>query len=114
MSQNFTINCLILLRFIGSFISAPRLRDFFIDIGFNSDGSAAKQCAYEMFPFSESETRVYTCPPQMIGRYVRIRFSVNTMEHLQLCEVQIQGIGKILRYFIMQKKSLYINSIVFK
>ena len=95
--QNFLISglCLVLPWFIGSLILAPRLRDFYIDVGFNSDGSAAKQCAYEMFPFSESETRVYTCPPQMVGRYVRIRFSENTMEHLQLCEVQIQGIGKL-------------------
>ena len=104
--QNFTINCLILFRFIRSLILALRLRDFYIDVGFNSDnsdGSAAKQCAYEMIPYSESETRVYTCPPQMVGRYVRIRFSENTREHLQLCEVQIQGTGKLLDYFIMQK-----------
>ena len=101
----FLINCSISFYHYSFvlLIAAHRLHDFYIDIGSNSDGSSAKQCAYEMFPFSESETRVYACPPRMVGRYVRIRFSEDRREHLQLCEVQIQGKGKILRYFVLQR-----------
>ena len=40
---------------------------------------------------TQSETRVYTSRHHLIGRYVRIRFSPHHNEHLQLCEVQVQG-----------------------
>ena len=81
-----------------NFIPASRLSNFFIDVSNNTDGSSAEECAYELTPFSASETRVYTCPQKMYGRYVRIRFASDKTEHLQLCEVQIQGAGRYIEF----------------
>ena len=68
---------------------AERLSDFYIDISNNSDGSSARQCAYDPEPYGASETRVYTCSTGMYGQYVRIRFAPTKEEYLQLCEVQV-------------------------
>ena len=73
---------------------AENSRDLFIEIGNNSDGSSAQQCAHEPGLFAPSETRVYTCPCGMYGRCVRIRYPVNQSSYLSLCEVQIQPAGK--------------------
>ena len=75
--------------FVGSWLS-----DFYIDVSNNSDGSSAQQCDYDSTPFGAAETRVYTCPTGIYGRYVRIRFASNKYQHLQLCEVQVQGGGE--------------------
>ena len=37
---------------------------------------------------------MYTCQPNLFGRFVRIQFFSDYAEHLQLCEVQILG-GKV-------------------
>ena len=66
----------------------------FIDVSNNSDGSSAQQCVHDRIELAGSETRVYTCPCEMYGRYVRIRYPVNQREYLTLCEVQIQSGGK--------------------
>ena len=71
--------------------SASRLSYFTIDVSDNADGSAAKQCDREDTPFGAAETRVYSCPPGILGKYLRIRFDSNKKEHLQLCEVQVLG-----------------------
>ena len=70
---------------------ASRLSHFTIDVSDNGDGSAAKQCDREDTGFAQAETRVYSCPPGILGKYVRIRFDSNKREHLQLCEVQVLG-----------------------
>ena len=59
----------------------------------NSDGSSAQHCAHEPNSFSASETRVYTCPRGMCGRYVRIRYPPTTPNEMELCEVQVQPGG---------------------
>ena len=75
-------------------IAAWRLADFFIEVSDNSSGSPAQQCAYDAVMYGPSETRTYECPSPLLGRYVRIRFSStkNSHLHLQLCEVQVEGI----------------------
>ena len=75
------------------YISANRLANFYIDVSNNADGSSAEQCAYDNVPYGASETRVYTCPDGIYGRYVRVRYAPNKQDHLQLCEVQVQGRG---------------------
>ena len=60
----------------------------------SSDGSSAQQCAHEPKGFNTGETKVYTCPCGLYGRYVRIRYPVNQRSFLYLCEVQIQSGGK--------------------
>ena len=81
-----------------NFIPAARLSNFYIDVSNNTDGSSSLRCAYEPTPFSSSETRVYTCPHRLYGRYVRIRFASSKTQHLQLCEVQIQGAGQFITF----------------
>ena len=80
-----------------SFVS-PRFysvnKDIHIDVSNNSDGSSAQQCAFDSRHFAPSETRVYTCPCGMYGRFVRIRFPLDAKRHMQLCEVQVQAGGK--------------------
>ena len=73
------------------YLSANRLANFYIDVSNNSDGSSAEQCAYDSVPYGGSETRVYTCPDGIYGRYVRVHYASDKQEHLQLCEVQVQG-----------------------
>ncbi len=75
------------------YISAGRLQNFFIVISNNSDGSAEQQCGFDATPFLSCETRVYSCPPETTGRYVRIRFPITHVDFLQLCEVQVQPRG---------------------
>ena len=77
-----------------AFLTAERLRDFYIDVGNNSDGSSARQCAHQPGQFTSSETRVYPCPCGLFGRYVRIRYNVNLRASMQLCEVQVQAGGE--------------------
>ena len=60
----------------------------------NSDGSSAEQCAHEPNSFAPSETRVYTCPCGLFGRYVRMRYDQSTRNNIELCEVQVQPGGK--------------------
>ena len=69
--------------------------DFYIDVSNNSDGSSAQQYAHEAGLIPPSETRVYTCPCEMYGKYVRIRYPVDRKDaYMVLCEVQVQGGGK--------------------
>ena len=70
-------------------LTAERLKNFYIDISNNSDGSSNQQCAYDGAPYTASETRVYICPTGIFGRYARIRLVDNYPEYLQLCEVQV-------------------------
>ena len=65
-----------------------------IDVSNNSDGSSAQQCVFEPNVFDLEETRVYACPCEMYGRYVRIRFPVDVERTLILCEVQVQAGGE--------------------
>ena len=81
------------IKFWLSFSTTGYLDNFFIDVSNYSDGSSAQQCAYERVRFVPGETRVYTCPCGMFGRYVRVRFAVTVRSYLQLCEVQIQSAG---------------------
>ena len=60
-------------------------------MGNNADGSSGQQCAHDNVAFGPSETRVYTCPTPLQGRYVRIYFGAGKSEYLQLCVVQVQG-----------------------
>ena len=78
--------------------SANRLSNFYVDVSNNADGSSAQQCAFEAVPFMKAETRVYTCPSAISGRYVRIRFAEAKREILELCKVQVQG-GELFGYF---------------
>ena len=66
------------------------MKEFYIDISNNSDGSAAQQCAYEPNPYDPSETRIYECPCGIVGRYVRVRYDVTENNHMEFCEVQVQ------------------------
>ena len=84
----------ICIKVANNLFVASRLSHFYIDVSNSSNGSSAQQCHHETSPFGASETRVYTCPTEMYGRYVRIRFASNKVEHLQLCEVQVQGGGE--------------------
>ena len=68
--------------------------EFYIDVSNNSDGSSAVQCAHEPNVIPPTETRVYTCPCGVYGRYVRIRYPVDRNAFMVLCEVQVQGGGK--------------------
>ena len=68
-----------------------RLDDFYIEASNNSNGNSAQQCAEESEQFTDAETRVYTCPSGVRGRYVRIRFDESENGILQLCEVQVQS-----------------------
>ena len=76
-----------------SFLTTGNLDNFYIDVSNYSNGSSAEQCAYERVRFVPGETRVYTCPCGMFGRYVRVRFAATVRSYLQLCEVQIQSGG---------------------
>ena len=78
------------------YILTDNLKDFYIVVGNNSDGSSAEECAFESNAFAPSETRVYTCPGRMFGRYIRIRHPEDQVAYLQLCEVQVQAWGKEL------------------
>ena len=73
-------------------ISADRMVDLAIEV-VNSPvaGSAADICAKDPIPFSSSETKVYPCPANLVGRFVTIFYDPNKAEYLQLCEVQVQG-----------------------
>ena len=73
---------------------AYQLKNFYIDVSNNSDGSSSQLCANDDQPFRSSETRVYTCRNYLKGRYVRIRYPSDYQQHLQLCEVQVQGMGR--------------------
>ena len=73
---------------------AENLKDFYIDVSNNSDGSAAQECAHEPGAYVPSETRVYPCPCGMYGRYVRIRYPVDRVAYMQLCEAQVQSEGE--------------------
>ena len=77
-----------------SFLSTESLDSFFIDVSNNSDVRPAVQCAFEPVKFAASETRVYNCPCEMFGRYVRIRYAGDRRVYFQLCEVQVQSGGK--------------------
>ena len=91
-------------NFFRQFFSAPeRLANFYIDVSSNADGTLAQNCAHDTQPYSASETRVYTCPNPLQGRYVRIRFPETTLQYLQLCEVQVQG-NKGFHYNISENK----------
>ena len=68
-----------------------RLDDFYIDVSNSSDGSSAEQCAYDNVPYKSAETRIYSCPSNTYGQFVRIGFRHNVTGSLQLCEVQVQG-----------------------
>ena len=63
-------------------------------VGNNSNGNSAEECAFEPNAFTPSETRVYTCPCGMFGRYVRIWYPERRNAYLQLCEGQVQAGGK--------------------
>ena len=80
-----------IVSFFPNFLVPERLADFYIDISSNPDRRSAKNCAHDTKPYLSSETRVYTCPNPLKGRYVRIRFPQTTRQCLQLCEVQVQG-----------------------
>ena len=54
----------------------------------------AARLSYEPTPFSASQTRTYSCPDGIGGRYVRVRFQSEKRGYLQLCEVQVQGISE--------------------
>ena len=77
--------------------SGYRLSDFYIDVSQEPDESSPQQCAYDSVPYADSQTRVYTCPLMFYGRYVGIRFTGAKAEHLQLCEVQVQGYSKFTK-----------------
>ncbi len=73
-------------------LSVGRLVDFTIEVNNNpTGGNAADICAQEDIPYNSSETRVYPCPLNLVGRYVKIFFNPSRADHLQLCEVQVQG-----------------------
>ena len=74
--------------------SADRLSNFYIDVYNDTDGAPSQQCAYDTVAYEPSETRVYDCPSEIYGRFVRIRFDSSKAELMQLCEVQVQGGGK--------------------
>ena len=95
--------------FIGVFQinMTDRLVDFYIDVSNSSDGSSAEQCAYDGVPYQSAETRIYSCPSNIYGQFIRIRFSPNVTRTLQLCEVQVQG-GKWMKFimsYALPKKS---------
>ena len=105
----FLISRLLLGRFhVLIVLLTDNLSEFYIVVGNNSDGSSAEQCAFESNAFAPSETRVYTCPCGMFGRYNRIRYPVDRYAYLQLCEVQVQAGGKehdyntMIRFLISQ------------
>ena len=81
--------------------TASRLSNFYIDASYNSEGVSSRQCVHELIAFSESETRVYGCPPETRGRYVIIRFDESKSEYLQLCEVQVQGERKLIKVVVL-------------
>ena len=68
-----------------------RLEDFYIDVSNSSDGASAEQCARDGVPYKSAETRIYSCPSNIYGQFIRIRFRHNVTGSLQLCEVQVQG-----------------------
>ena len=68
-----------------------RLEDFYIDVSNSSDGASAEQCAYDGVRYKSAETRIYSCPSNIYGQFIRIRFRHNITGSLQLCEVQVQG-----------------------
>ena len=74
-----------------SLSTASRLNDFYIEVSNNSNGNSAQLCAQESVAFTDAETRIYTCPPGVRGKYVTIRFDENNDGILQLCEVQVQS-----------------------
>ncbi len=78
-----------------------RLQNFHIDVSNCSDGTSAQQCAYDAAGFSTSETKVYTCPPGISGRYVRVRFDDTYTMSLELAEVQVQGEGTVFKPFLL-------------
>ena len=75
------------------FLTDLHLKPFYIDVSNNSDGSSAQQCAHDSMVFAPSETRVYVCPCEIYGRYVRIRYPDTVRSYLQLCEVRVQAGG---------------------
>ena len=89
---NFKDGCKFLIPCL-FYLSADRLSNFYIDVNNTSDGES-QQCAHDTVAYEPSETRVYVCPSEIYGRFVRIRFDTHKTEHLQLCEVQVEGGGK--------------------
>ena len=65
---------------------------FFIDVGndtymYNREG---QYCSQES-EFNITQTRVYECPTEIFGRFVRIHFPPDHERRLRLCEVQVFG-----------------------
>ena len=73
---------------------AFQLKNFYIDVSNNSNGSSSQICAFEDQPFLSSETKVYICRNYLKGRYVRIRYPSYYRLQLHLCEVQVQGMER--------------------
>ena len=73
----------------------------------DNNGTSAKQCAREEGIFVQGQTKVYTCPCGLYGRYVRIRFS-SAASIFDLCELQVQPGGKQNKHisYIVQEKDL--------
>ena len=97
MSQKEIIGNIFILNILTIYykfvFTDENVKDFYIDVSNNSDGSSALQCAHEPNVFAPSETRVYTCPCGIYGRYVRIRYNPAVKNHMELCEVQVQPGG---------------------
>ena len=70
------------------------LKNFYIHVSNNNNGSSSQQCSHEQVAFNQFETRVYTCPCGIFGRYVRIRFPISTSSYVDICEGQVQPGGK--------------------
>ena len=86
----------------------------YIEVCNNSDGSSAQQCAHEPRKLNQEETRVYTCPRGMYGRYVRIRCPPDQYSYMQLCEVQIQPeVSKITSKEIQPCRMRFVISFAF-
>ena len=69
--------------------------NFYINIGNETDRNSGSQVVYETVGFTNSETRIYMFPENITGRYVTIQFAPSATQFLSLCEVQVQGTGKI-------------------
>ena len=98
---------MLILMILFHFSVPQRLRNIYIDVSNNTDGSSAQTCVFDNQPYKSSETRVYSCPSHLKGRYVRIGFIPTYRQNLQICEVQVQGIKNSIFNMLLRVSVAY-------
>ena len=88
-------------------VSAERLSNFTISVGnvfddqkFNA--TTYEECWFQSAALGPGETREFTCPHVLMGRYVAIHFPPDKTEALTLCEVEVYSdLGNFFRKLII-------------